>query len=87
MAIFKLLFEIIWNRKNNLPESTEVLMVFSTAAEENSSKKNSAKDDRRSNVDRRKFSYTEYIPERRSEKDRRKGENEEGDADADKSSG
>ena len=62
-------------------------MVFSMAAEETPNKKNGAKEDRRSNVDRRKFSYTEYIPERRSERDRRKGENEEGDADADKSSG
>ena len=55
------------------------------AAEKTSDKKDSAKEDRRSNVDRRKFSYTEYIPERRSEGDRRKVENEEGDVEADKS--
>jgi len=62
-------------------------MVFSMATEKTSDKdkKDNAKEDRRSNVDRRKFSYTEYIPERRSERDRRKGENEEGDAEADKS--
>jgi hypothetical protein len=55
-------------------------VVFSMAAKKTSDKKESAKDERRSNVDRRRFSYTEYIPERRSEKDRRKGENQEGDA-------
>jgi hypothetical protein len=58
-------------------------MVFSMVAEktsDKSGKKNSTKEDRRSNVDRRKFSYTEYIPERRSDGDRRKGENEQGDA-------
>ena len=60
-------------------------MVFSMATEKTSDKKDSAKEDRRSNVDRRRFSYTEYIPERRSEGDRRKGENEEGDAEEDKS--
>ena len=60
-------------------------MVFSMVAEKTSDKKGSAKEDRRSNVDRRRFSYTEYIPERRSEGDRRKGENEEGDAEEDKS--
>jgi len=49
-------------------------MAFSMSAE----KKEIAKQDRRSNVDRRKFSYTEYIPERRSKEDRRKLENEEG---------
>jgi hypothetical protein len=32
-----------------------------------------AKNDRRSGVDRRKFSYTFYIPERRCGKDRRSG--------------
>lgn len=37
-----------------------------------SNKKESSKGDRRSNVDRRQFSYTEYIPERRSNEDRRK---------------
>ena len=63
----------------------EASMVFSMTAEKTSNKKDSAKEDRRSNVDRRKFSYTEYIPERRSERDRRKGENEEGDAEEDKS--
>jgi hypothetical protein len=67
----------------NRPKSMEASMVFSMAAEKTSHKKDSAKEDRRSNVDRRKFSYTEYIPERRSEKDRRKGENEEGDAEQD----
>jgi len=55
------------------------------AAEKTSDKKDSAKENRRSNVDRRKFSYTEYIPERRSERGRRKGENDKGDAEADKS--
>lgn len=60
-------------------------MVFSMAAEKTSDKKDSAKEDRRSNVDRRRFSYTEYIPERRSERDRRKGENDEGDTQEDKS--
>jgi len=51
-------------------------MVYSMAAEKKSDKKDSAKEDRRSNVDRRKFSYTEYIPERRSNKDRRKGDDQ-----------
>jgi hypothetical protein len=32
-----------------------------------------ANDDRRSGIDRRKFSYAVYIPERRSNIDRRKG--------------
>ena len=44
-----------------------------------SNKKESSKADRRSRVDRRQFSYTEYIPERRSNEDRRKGEEEEND--------
>ena len=44
------------------------------AAEKTSGKGDSSKEDRRSNVDRRKFSYTEYIPERRSNGDRRKDE-------------
>jgi hypothetical protein len=35
-----------------------------------------AKVDRRSGKDRRQFSYTAYIPERRSGTDRRKGKNE-----------
>ena len=61
----------------------EVSMVFSNAAEKTSHKKD--RGDRRSNVDRRRFSYTEYIPERRSEGDRRKGEDEDGDAAEDKS--
>jgi hypothetical protein len=52
-------------------------MGFSMAAEKTSDKKDSLKEDRRSNVDRRKFSYTEYIPERRSNGDRRKDEEEE----------
>ena len=51
-------------------------MSFSMAAEKTSGKKDSSKEDRRSNVDRRKFSYTEYIPERRSNGDRRKDEEE-----------
>ena len=34
-----------------------------------------AKGDRRSGKDRRRFSYTAYIPERRSGKDRRSGKN------------
>ena len=49
-------------------------MGFSMAAEKTSDKGDSSKEDRRSNVDRRKFSYTEYIPERRSNGDRRKDE-------------
>ena len=49
-------------------------MGFSLAAEKTSDKKDSSKEDRRSNVDRRKFSYTEYIPERRSNGDLRKDE-------------
>lgn len=65
----------------------EASMVFSMAAEKTSDKKDSAKEERRSKVDRRKFSYTEVIPERRTEIDRRKGENEEGDAEEDKSTG
>lgn len=42
-----------------------------------SDKKESTKEDRRSHVDRRQFSYTECIPERRSNEDRRKREEEE----------
>lgn len=49
-------------------------MGFSMAAEKSSDKKDSLKEDRRSNVERRRFSYTEYIPERRSDRDRRKDE-------------
>ena len=47
-------------------------MAFSMSAKKTADKKDIAKDDRRSNVDRRQFSYTEYIPERRSHDDRRK---------------
>ena len=49
-------------------------MVFSMSAEKTSEKTDTSKQDRRSNVDRRKFSYTEYIPERRTKEDRRKDE-------------
>jgi len=49
-------------------------MAFSMSLE----KKDTAKQDRRSNVDRRKFSYTEYIPERRSTDERRKIEDAAG---------
>lgn len=56
----------------------EALMGFSMSAKKTSEKTDTHKQDRRSNVDRRKFSYTEYIPERRSKDDRRKLENEEG---------
>jgi hypothetical protein len=49
-------------------------MIFSMSAEKSADKKDAEKQDRRSNVDRRKFSYTEYIPERRSNDDRRKRE-------------
>jgi hypothetical protein len=52
----------------------EAFMVFSMSAEKTSDKKDKTKQDRRSKVDRRKFSYTEYIPERRSDEDRRKDE-------------
>jgi len=52
-------------------------MAFSMSAEKTSDKKDTDKQDRRSNVDRRKFSYTEYIPERRLNDDRRKDENED----------
>ena len=52
-------------------------MGFSMAAEKTSDKNDSTKQDRRSNVDRRRFSYTEYIPERRTNGDRRKDEEEE----------
>ena len=49
-------------------------MGSSAATQKTSDKKGSLKEDRRSNVDRRRFSYTEYIPERRSNGDRRKDE-------------
>ena len=52
-------------------------MGFSMATEKTSDKGDSTKGDRRSNVDRRRFSYTEYIPERRSNGDRRKDEETE----------
>ena len=50
-------------------------MGFAMAAKktpDKSNKKESSKEERRSHVDRRQFSYTEYIPERRSNEDRRK---------------
>ena len=56
-------------------------MGFSMAAEKSSGKKDSQKEDRRSNVDRRRFSYTEYIPERRSNGDRRRDEEEKTEKD------
>ncbi len=49
-------------------------MVFSMSAEKISEKTDTPKQNRRSKVDRRKFYYTEYIPERRSKEDRRKDE-------------
>ena len=55
-------------------------MGFAMAAKktpDKSNKKESSKEDRRSQVDRRQFSYTEYIPERRSNEDRRKRGEEE----------
>ena len=52
-------------------------MRVSMSAKKSSDKKDPNKDDRRSNVDRRQFSYTEHIPERRSNEDRRKREEEE----------
>ena len=56
-------------------------MGFAMAAKktpDKSNKKESSKEDRRSHVDRRQFSYTEYIPERRSNEDRRqRGEEED----------
>ena len=59
-------------------------MGFSMATEKSSDKKDSQKDDRRSNVDRRRFSYTEYIPERRSNGDRRRDEEEKTEKDTNK---
>jgi hypothetical protein len=55
----------------------EACMALSMSAKKTSDKKDKAKEDRRSNVDRRRFSYTEHIPERRSNDDRRKDENED----------
>ena len=53
-------------------------MGFTMASKKKASdKKDSTKQERRSNVDRRQFSYTDYIPERRSNEDRRKREKEE----------
>ena len=49
-------------------------MSFSMATEKTSDKKDTTKENRRSKVDRRRFSYTEYIPERRSNGDRREDE-------------
>jgi hypothetical protein len=54
-----------------------VLAMASKKQPDKSNKKESSKEDRRSRVDRRKFSYTDYIPERRSNEDRRKREEEE----------
>lgn len=51
-------------------------MAFSMSAKKTSQKKDTVQEERRSNIDRRRFSYTEYIPERRSHDDRRKDENE-----------
>lgn len=59
-------------------------MGFSMAAEKSSDKKDSLKEERRSNVERRRFSYTEYIPERRSNGDRRKDEEAGTEKDTDK---
>ncbi len=59
-------------------------MGFSMATEKSSDKKDSQKEDRRSNVDRRRFSYTEYIPERRSNGDRRRDEEEKTEKDTNK---
>ena len=49
-------------------------MVFSVSSVKTSDNKDTVEQDRRSNVDRRRFSYTEYIPERRFKEDRRKAE-------------
>jgi hypothetical protein len=59
-------------------------MGFSMATEKTSDKRDSTKEDRRSKVDRRRFSYTEYIPERRSKADRRKDEEEKMEKDQNK---
>ena len=59
-------------------------MAFSMTTQKTSDKRDSIKDDRRSNVDRRRFSYTEYIPERRSNEDRRGGEEAKTEKDPDK---
>ena len=52
-------------------------MAFSMTTKKTSDKSDSTKEDRRSHVDRRRFSYTEYIPERRSNGDRRRDEESE----------
>ena len=62
----------------------EAFMAFSMSAKKTFDKKDTAKEERRSNVDRRTFSYTEYIPERRSNDDRRKIEDEEGKSEEEK---
>jgi hypothetical protein len=59
-------------------------MGFSMATKKTSDKADSTKEDRRSNVDRRRFSYTEYIPERRSNGDRRKDEEAKTEGDQDR---
>ena len=59
-------------------------MSFSMATEKTSDKTDSTKEDRRSNVDRRRFSYTEDIPERRSDGDRRKDEEVKTEKDQDR---
>jgi len=53
-------------------------MVLSLSAERTPEKADAPKQNRRSNVDRRRFSYTEHIPERRSKEDRRKIEDAAG---------
>ena len=59
-------------------------MGFSMTNEKTSDDRDSMKEDRRSNVDRRRFSYTEYIPERRSDRDRRRDEEEKTEKSQDK---
>ena len=59
-------------------------MGFSMTSEKTSDNSDSMKEDRRSNVDRRRFSYTEYIPERRTSRDRRRDEEEKTEKDQDK---
>jgi hypothetical protein len=56
----------------------EASMAFLLSSEKTSEKTDTPRQNRRSNVDRRKFSYTEHIPERRSKEDRRKIEDAEG---------
>jgi hypothetical protein len=52
-------------------------MGFSMTTKKTSDNRDSMKEERRSNVDRRRFSYTEYIPERRTNGDRRKDEEDQ----------